>query len=246
MDRGPYVLTRSGKRFYLLDPRPEDVCIEDIASALAKQCRYNGHCEGFYSVAEHSVLVSLLAPPRLALEALLHDAAEAYIGDIVAPLKRAMGRAMGFQFAFIEQRIMRVIGTGLGVRGLEHRADRAEVKAADLVAGATEARALMGVDDPAGTDGWPSCEPSDAVEILRLDPGEARVAFLARYHELTGAMGESPASVVRCAACAERTRAEQEAAEAWEAVFGVPLPCWGRAMVTAGALDTSETTRAAG
>nr|WP_246422957.1 phosphohydrolase [Mycoplana azooxidifex] len=74
----------------MLDPRPEDVCIEDIAHALSLLCRYAGHCTTFYSVAEHSLLVESKMKTddaRMRLGALLHDAAEAYLVDIPRPLK---------------------------------------------------------------------------------------------------------------------------------------------------------------
>lgn len=97
--RGDWMQTHSGLAFYPLDPAPEDIVPTDIAHSLAMQCRYNGHVRRFYSVAEHCVLMSdwildvgpLLygseSSSHLALWALLHDAAEAYIGDMVRPLK---------------------------------------------------------------------------------------------------------------------------------------------------------------
>lgn len=91
MDRGDWMQTFTGRQFYPLDPRPEDVCIEDIAHALSLLCRYGGHCTTFYSVAEHSLLVESAMKsndPRMRLGALLHDAAEAYLVDVPRPLKR--------------------------------------------------------------------------------------------------------------------------------------------------------------
>jgi hypothetical protein len=75
------MVTATGRRYYPADPRAEDVCLEDVAHHLAKLCRYNGAVQRFYSVAEHSVLVSRAVPPEYALHGLLHDAAEAYTGD---------------------------------------------------------------------------------------------------------------------------------------------------------------------
>jgi hypothetical protein len=80
--------TFSGRRFFPFDPRPEDIDIVDIAHALSMTCRYGGHAKQFYSVAQHSVLVASKAPAHLALRALLHDAAEAYIGDLIRPIKK--------------------------------------------------------------------------------------------------------------------------------------------------------------
>ncbi len=80
--------TYTGKRFDYVDFTPEQFCIEDIAHALAKTCRYSGHCEPFYSVAEHSVRAAFgLVPYEHRLTALLHDATEAYIGDLNSPFK---------------------------------------------------------------------------------------------------------------------------------------------------------------
>ena len=107
---GDWLQTYTDHQFWPLDPRPEEVFIEDIAGALSKICRYGGHCKRFYSVAEHSVLVSLNVPPEFALWGLLHDAAEAYIGDMVRPLKRDMP-----EFQAVEARLMAVI---TGVFGL--------------------------------------------------------------------------------------------------------------------------------
>lgn len=87
--------TASGGKFFFLDPRPEEIDIRDIAHHLSMLCRWNGACRRFYSVAEHSVNVyrvvwTMTKSPHLALSALLHDAHEAYLGDITKPAKMAM------------------------------------------------------------------------------------------------------------------------------------------------------------
>lgn len=79
--------TRHGRKFYPLDPRSDEIHIEDIAAALSKLCRYGGHCLHFYSVAEHCVHVANAAPAEVALAALLHDASEAYLADVIRPIK---------------------------------------------------------------------------------------------------------------------------------------------------------------
>ncbi len=92
-----WLQTRTGKAFFLFDARPEDFDIVDIAHALSMQCRYNGHCNYFYSVAQHSIYVMQCLRDFLGVTdvdvlrcGLLHDGAEAYIGDMVRPLKRKM------------------------------------------------------------------------------------------------------------------------------------------------------------
>jgi hypothetical protein len=92
-NRGPHITTASGKRFYPLDPQPDDICIEDIAHHLARICRFTGAVQAsdfngsFYSVAEHSVFMALCAPVQHRVAALLHDAAEAYFNDMARPIK---------------------------------------------------------------------------------------------------------------------------------------------------------------
>jgi hypothetical protein len=90
VDRGYWIRLHSGRRFYLADPRPNDITIFDIAHSLARVCRFGGHSPKFYSVAEHSVYVSERCDKADAWLGLLHDAPEAYIGDIVRPLKRLL------------------------------------------------------------------------------------------------------------------------------------------------------------
>lgn len=86
--RGDWMETFTGRKFWPLDPRQDDVDILDIAHALSMQCRYGGHSLRFYSVAEHSVLMARNVAPQHALWALMHDAAEAYLADVPRPLKR--------------------------------------------------------------------------------------------------------------------------------------------------------------
>jgi Predicted hydrolases of HD superfamily len=83
-----WLQTFTKKKFYPLYPVLDEICIEDIAHSLSLQCRFNGHCKEFYSVAQHSVLMSLrYSEPELQLYALLHDASEAYLSDLPRPLK---------------------------------------------------------------------------------------------------------------------------------------------------------------
>lgn len=82
--------TWSGRMIDYANPSPDDIYINDIATALSRECRYAGHASHFYSVAQHSVLCSRIVHPNLAIEALLHDAAEAYIKDLPVSLKRML------------------------------------------------------------------------------------------------------------------------------------------------------------
>jgi uncharacterized protein len=114
---GHWMKTRSGRVFYPIDPRPEDIDIGDIAHALSFVCRFGGHVPRFYSVAEHSVRVALAieasgASSLASFAGLLHDASEAYLGDVVWPLKRAEGMA---GYRAIEKNLERVIALRFGL-----------------------------------------------------------------------------------------------------------------------------------
>lgn len=142
-DRGNWVQTFTGRQFWPLDPRPEDVCIEDIAHALALTSRFGGHCREPYSVAQHSVLVSRFVAqrnPEHALCGLLHDAAEAYVGDMVAPIKR---QAQLAHYRRLEDRVLRVILDRFGVFPSHADSLSPIVRRADLHLLATEARDFM-------------------------------------------------------------------------------------------------------
>src|SRR5689334_2642685 len=89
-ERGDWMQTFTGRRFYPLSPRPGEIDPADIAHALSLLCRYGGHVDRFYSVAEHCVLMSQAVAPEDALAALLHDATEAYVVDVPRPLKRQL------------------------------------------------------------------------------------------------------------------------------------------------------------
>lgn len=91
MANSGYILTYSGRWINPLDPSPDDIVIEDIAAALSKICRFTGHVRSFYSVAEHSCRVADAASTENTLWGLLHDAGEAYIGDIARPVKYSPG-----------------------------------------------------------------------------------------------------------------------------------------------------------
>lgn len=92
-----YIRTYTGKKFDFLNMDPKDVNIIDIAHALSNFCRFVGHTPYHYSVAQHSVYVSRLCPDKYKLEGLMHDASEAYLGDIASPLKQHLKDYKGFE-----------------------------------------------------------------------------------------------------------------------------------------------------
>ncbi len=172
--KSPYIRTHSGHHFYYQAISADAIEIDDIAQALSNICRFAGHLDDFYSVAQHSVLVSRLVPPELALEALLHDASEAYCQDIPAPLK-----AMLPDYRDIEASVDSAIRSLFGLP-MEHSP---EVKSADLVMLATERRDL-GIDDGDKWDILDGIAPTDEFAIHPLNPRQARQLFIARFNEL--------------------------------------------------------------
>lgn len=177
--KGGGMQTYSGRSFWPLDPHPSEVCIEDIAHALSNMCRFAGHVRHFYSVAEHCVRVSWLAPSHdrmIALAGLLHDATEAYVVDVPRPLKRFLPG-----YNEIEARVARCIEVAFDLEtGI---LDHPSVKRWDEVLLATEARDLMG-GQSAGA--WHlRAGPLDEV-IEPWSPQGARMAFLNRFDVLGG------------------------------------------------------------
>ena len=171
----PYVSTFLGNRFYLTRPHIDDVAIEDIPHGLAYQCRFNGQTNAFYSVAQHSLMVMDLVPPDHRFAALLHDAAEAYLGDMVKPLKNLFP-----EFSVIEARVMAIIGEKFGL-DLTHLA--LSIKQADLVALATEKRDLM----PHSTEPWSYLAEVEPLPhaIAPMSPEKAKEAFLVAYQRFS-------------------------------------------------------------
>jgi len=170
----PAISTRSGRRLYLHNPSPSQILIDDIAHGLAHQCRFNGQTNKFYSVAQHSVIVASILPPELKLAGLLHDAAEAYLGDIVQPLKELLP-----EFAEIESRFAEVIGERFNVDLKHHDL----IKRADLIALATERRDLM----PMEIVEWDSLIGVIPLSksIYPLSPEKAKARFIDYYLKLT-------------------------------------------------------------
>lgn len=170
--RGAWMQTFTGRQFYPLDPRPEDIDVRDIAHALSLICRYGGHTIRFYSVAEHCVLMSQAVAPEYALAALLHDATEAYVGDMVRPLKHHMS-----DYCKVEDRVAWAISERFGL----HPHMPAEVKDADNRILLDERAALFsGVPAAWSVDGM---EPL-GVPISGLSPQDAEAMYLALLAEL--------------------------------------------------------------
>lgn len=172
---GDWMSTISGTKFYPQDPRPEEVTIEDIATALSNMCRFGGHVNFFYSVAQHSVLCSQVGV-IWELEKLLHDASEAYLQDIVRPLKYAPGMEAYREY---ETKLELVIAQRFDII----YPYPAGVKRADNILLFTERRdVIQAADDWFEQDKYPPLEE----RIKPWSPAKARHLFLKRFYELTG------------------------------------------------------------
>lgn len=108
---GNWMQTYTGKEFYPLDARLDEICIEDIAHALSMQTRYSGHCLQFYSVAEHCVLAATCVETKLKLNMLMHDASEAYLCDVPRPIKSSLTN-----YKEIEQKLEILIAQKFGLQ----------------------------------------------------------------------------------------------------------------------------------
>jgi hypothetical protein len=177
--RGTWMQTFTGRKFYPLDPRADEITIEDVAHGLAMTCRYGGHTRRFYSVAEHAVLVSLHVPEQFALHGLLHDSAEAYIGDMIRPLKHQPEMR---EFREAEGAIEVAVAQAFGLEWSQ--VAHAAVKEIDDRILVDEIGALM-ADPPAYWERH-SAVAAVGVEIAGWEPAIAEGRFLDRYLELTG------------------------------------------------------------
>ncbi len=173
-DRGNWIQTYTGNKFYALDPRPEEVHIEDIAHSLSMMCRYAGHCEKFYSVAEHSVLVAENLPPELQLWGLLHDASEAYLVDIPRPFKSYLNN-----YYELENSIMNVVCDKFG---LPHGMPDG-VKFVDNSILADE-RSQNLKDNGVSAAEWGAGYPALGIKLKHWSPKEAEEQFLAFFDAL--------------------------------------------------------------
>ena len=180
--KGDWIETYTGKRFYPLDPRPEDVSIIDIAHALSLVCRFNGHVRHHYSVAQHSVLCACHVinrhGNRAALYALLHDAAEAYVCDIPRPFKGDIGG-----YAKIEASVQAAILQAFGLPPMTE-AQHAIVKEADDIALYNEATALLSVA------AWVPDIDFPKIQIEHMQPESAEKRFSALFSLLINRVRE--------------------------------------------------------
>jgi len=176
IDNEPWIQTYSGRRFNPLNPNINAIVIQDIAHSLSMLCRFTGHVSSFYSVAQHSVLVSYLCDEADKLHGLLHDASEAYCQDIPSPLKKCPEFAA---YREVENKMQLAICRRFGLSETEPTS----VKKADKVLLATEARDLMA---PLHPDWAFPAEPLP-FKIEAWDQQKAKNMFVKRFFELTGA-----------------------------------------------------------
>jgi len=166
-DRGDWIQTWSGGLFYPLDPQPDEIHIEDIAHALSLICRFNGHCNHFYSVAQHSIIIACLASPENALWGLLHDAAECYVADMPRPVKRCIPG-----YKEIEDGVELAVAQRFGLPEIMP----AEIKELDHAMLALEARSIMKIPP---TDWYFPFPAPENVSIEKCwSPEDAESVFL--------------------------------------------------------------------
>jgi hypothetical protein len=176
------IQTVSGRWLDPLAPDPESIDIGDIAQALSNQCRFGGHSRVFYSVAQHSTIVSDVcaergATPAEALSALMHDAGEAYLVDLPHPLKHRSEIGPPYRKA------EKLLEEAIRIR-FDLVPQPAEMKPIDHALLATERSALAAMNDP-----WPELEGHEPlpIEIDPWDPRRSRREFLERFERLDAA-----------------------------------------------------------
>ena len=187
----------SGRRLDLLDPAPGDIAIEDIAHGLARVARWNGQTHGpnAFSVAQHAIFVDDIAgaldpglDPAWRLAALLHDAPEYVVGDLISPFKAAIG----LDYKAFEERLLAAIHARFGLPHPLPEAVRDAVKRADRIAAYHEATCLAGFLEAEAAqyfgpvDVLPGAVGVAARTLEAMAVGEAQQAFLARYRHYTG------------------------------------------------------------
>lgn len=186
----------SGRRLDLLDPTPVDIEIEDIAHGLSFVARWNGQTLGdmAYSVAEHSLLVERLyarlspsAPPKWRLAALLHDAPEYVIGDMISPVKAAVGPG----YDELDKRLAAAVHLRFGLPATIPATVKKQIKKADKISAWMEATQIAGFSEPEANRffGKPDPAITEGLHIHLRPPTETRAAYTARHAELLKEMG---------------------------------------------------------
>lgn len=181
----------SGRILDLLDPTPMDIEIEDIAHGLAFVARWNGQTRGdyAYSVAEHSLLVEEIftkanpaAPVKWRLAALLHDAPEYVIGDMISPVKSAVGPGYGL----LDERLTAAVHLRFGLPGIIPAPVKKQIKQADKISAWLEATQIAGFTRPEADKFFGAPDPALARSLtIRLRaPLQVRAAFTARHYAL--------------------------------------------------------------
>ena len=181
----------SGRRLDLLDPTPMDIEIEDIAHGLAFVARWNGQTHGdfAYSVAEHSILVEQIftslypnEPLKWRLAALLHDAPEYVIGDMISPVKAAIGANYGE----LDDRLMSAIHIRFGLPAKLPQTIKKKIKKADTISAWLEATQIAGFSEEEATKFFGKQDPDfvKPLQILLRPPRETRASFTQRHEEL--------------------------------------------------------------
>jgi hypothetical protein len=176
-----WILTHSGVRFYPARPNPADIRIHDIAHSLSNQCRFGGHIDGFYSVAEHCVRVSYYVPPGCEFPGLMHDASEAYVTDLPTPIKYLEALR---PYRELEKTVQAAIGRAFRI-DWDRRA--AAIHRADVLMRNTEAVDLMPSPEALWQPEAPALVELAGPRIVPLPPPRAKAAFLRRFHELFAA-----------------------------------------------------------
>lgn len=171
------VFLKHGGFLDLANPDPADINIYDIASGLAGEQRWAGQCNGFYSVAQHSVFVMDLVPDRHKLAALLHDAGEYLWGDIPSPGKRVCR-----EIKIHEKRLLAAVGSkwGLTLDDFAH----STVKRADKIAAMTERRDITNIPEDAEWPGYEGIKPAAQKIGKLLTPSEARALFFQEFQRV--------------------------------------------------------------
>jgi len=187
----------SGRRLDLLDPSPMDIEIEDIAHGLARVARWNGQTIGehAFSVAQHSVVVEEIVAhiqpdvePRWRLAALLHDASEYVIGDMISPFKAALG----VDYKLFEERLENAIHVRFGLPAKTPTAIKKLIKQADRACAFFEATQLAGFSHAESLDFFGAPPEGYALKIEPQAPFEAQAHYIRRFEVLSEAAGYTP------------------------------------------------------